>query len=186
MRPGRFFSCWNPVEAVGGQVFNVGSDEQNIRILDLAKQVARRAGGNSRWSGTEIRSPFLHGLLRKNPGAPRLRSGAYFADGAGEIFTALEEGCYDTGERTKPCWYRKLLEPNHCDAVSHTGGDSVKVAVVGASGQVGSLLCRVLTKTPRFPACLSPCRRGCDQSGGIAAAVPRASPLRGGQHRRLS
>ena len=34
-----------PIEAVSGQVFNVGSDDQNFRILDLGKRIAAATGG---------------------------------------------------------------------------------------------------------------------------------------------
>lgn len=42
-----------PIELVSGQVFNVGSDDQNFRILDLGKRIAAATGG----AAIETREP---------------------------------------------------------------------------------------------------------------------------------
>jgi len=112
------------VEAVSGQVFNVGSDEQNIRILDLAKQVATACGREfaMEWYGDPDHRSYTvsFGKIREHLGYGVEHT---FADGARGIFAALEEGAIDTGERTKTvAWYRKLLEAKSLvDAVSHRG-----------------------------------------------------------------
>jgi nucleoside-diphosphate-sugar epimerase len=50
----------SPIELVSGQVFNVGSDDQNFRILELAKRIAAATGGAT--------------LETREPGADDLRN----------------------------------------------------------------------------------------------------------------
>lgn len=111
-------------ELVNGQLFNVGSDEQNVQILNLAEQVAAACGREfaMEWYGDPDHRSYTvsFGKIRE-----RLGYGAEhtFADGAREIYAALEEGTVDTGDRTKTVvWYRRLLDAKSLvDAVSHRG-----------------------------------------------------------------
>ena len=102
-------------EKVNGEVFNVGSDEQNYRIIDLAKEVCRALGHDPgecielRPQDVDVRSYRVSfAKIRERLG---FRPRYTIADGAREVWKALEEG------RVKPStrnWtvkrYQELLE----------------------------------------------------------------------------
>ena len=102
-------------EKVNGEVFNLGSDEQNYRIIDLAREVCKALNKDPeecielRPSDADVRSYRVS--FRKIRERLGFRPMYTVADGAREVWRALEEG------RVKPSsknWtvkrYRELLE----------------------------------------------------------------------------
>jgi len=100
-------------EFVSGQVFNVGSNEQNVQIFDLAKLVAESINlpFNYEWYGSpDTRSyrvsfkKFKETLNFKLRYTPK--------EGAKEVFDALREGKLNADDpRTITVkWYKHLLE----------------------------------------------------------------------------
>ena len=100
-------------ELVNGQVFNVGSDEQNIQIFNLAKTVAEACGQefNYEWYGSPDKRSYrvtfkkIRNILRFTPHYT-------IADGAREVWNALENGIVDPDDpRTITVkWYKHLME----------------------------------------------------------------------------
>jgi nucleoside-diphosphate-sugar epimerase len=100
-------------ELINGQTFNVGSNEQNVQILDLAKLVAESIGlpFNYEWYGSpdtrSYRVSFdkIKDTLNYKPSyTPK--------EGAKEVFDALKEGRLNSDDpRTITVkWYKHLLE----------------------------------------------------------------------------
>jgi len=100
-------------ERVNGQVFNVGSDDQNIQILDLAKVVAESINVpfNYEWYGSPDKRSYRVSFSKikevldfKPKYAPR--------DGAKEVFDALKNGRLnpDDPKTITVKWYKQLLE----------------------------------------------------------------------------
>jgi len=100
-------------QLVNGQIFNVGSNEQNVQIFDLAKNVAEsiQLPFNYEWYGSpdtrSYRVSFdkIKETLNYQPSCtPK--------DGAKEVFDALKEGRLDGDDpRTITVkWYKHLLE----------------------------------------------------------------------------
>ena len=101
-----------PRDEVNGQIFNVGSDDQNCQILPLANMVCRAAGVDPQieWYGSpdtrsyrvsfeKIRSR-LNFRVEKTPD-----------DGVREILEALKGGTVTDSLKTRTVeWYRHLLE----------------------------------------------------------------------------
>lgn len=101
-----------PPERVAGEIFNVGSDEQNFQILPLARRVSEAAGVPfvENWYGDPDRRSYRVSFAK-------IRDVLDFAphhtpeDAAGEIRAALEDGSVEPGPRTRTVeWYRRLLE----------------------------------------------------------------------------
>lgn len=101
-----------PREKVNGQVFNVGSDEQNYQILPLAQQIAEALGKPFafEWYGLPDHRSYRVSFakIRSALGyAPQLNP----ADAAREIAAALESGAVVPDDRTITLkWYRNLME----------------------------------------------------------------------------
>ncbi|MDP9288012.1 MAG: SDR family oxidoreductase [Thermoproteota archaeon] len=100
-----------PNEKVNGQVYNVGSDEQNFQILPLAELV-----GNSldldyqiEWYGSsDFRSYKVS--FRKFKEAVNFRPNFTPREGAVEIFKALKSGTLVESSKTKTVeWYKHLI-----------------------------------------------------------------------------
>ncbi|MEM2971986.1 MAG: SDR family oxidoreductase [Candidatus Bathyarchaeia archaeon] len=100
-------------ELVNGQIFNVGSDEQNVQIFDLAKLVAESISlpFNYEWYGSpdtrSYRVSFdkIKRILKFEPQyTPK--------QGAKEVFEALKEGkiSADDPRTITVKWYKHLLE----------------------------------------------------------------------------
>jgi len=97
---------------VDGEIFNVGSDDQNFQILPLARRVSEAVGVPFRyeWYGDpdhrsyQVSFAKIHDTLGyKTESTPE--------DAAREIFSALEEGRVEPGVRTRTVeWYKNLLE----------------------------------------------------------------------------
>ncbi len=100
-------------ELVNGQVFNVGSDEQNIQIFNLAKTVAEACGQefNYEWYGSPDRRSYRVSF-KKIRNMLRFTSQYTIADGAREVWNALENGIVDPDDpRTITVkWYKHLFE----------------------------------------------------------------------------
>jgi nucleoside-diphosphate-sugar epimerase len=99
-------------DLVRGKVFNVGSDDQNYQIFNLAKTVADAIGLPFRyeWYGSPDTRNYRVSFRRIRE---KLRFKPRFgpADGAREIFSALKSGELDADDPR--CitveWYKKLL-----------------------------------------------------------------------------
>lgn len=101
-----------PVERVGGEIFNIGSDEQNVQILPLAETVARAVGRDhaTEWYGLPDHRSYrvCFGKARDVLG---FRPSWTPEQGAREVMAALEEGRAADGPRTLTvAWYKALLE----------------------------------------------------------------------------
>lgn len=100
-------------ELVKSQIFNVGSEEQTVQILDLARTVAESVGlpFNYEWYGSPDTRSYRVGfskIRKKLNYKPRFT----IADGAKEVFAALKEGKLNLEDpRTITVkWYKQLLE----------------------------------------------------------------------------
>jgi nucleoside-diphosphate-sugar epimerase len=100
-------------ELVNGQIFNVGSNEQNYQILPLARLIADAIGVdfNYEWYGTADNRSYrvsfdkIREILKFKPEfTPK--------EGAGEVFKALKDGILNPDDpRTITVkWYKHLLE----------------------------------------------------------------------------
>jgi len=100
-------------ELVNGQVFNVGSDEQNIQIFNLAKTVAEACGQefNYEWYGSPDKRSYRV-TFRKIRDILRFTPYYTIVDGAREVWNALENGIVDPDDpRTITVkWYKHLIE----------------------------------------------------------------------------
>lgn len=101
-----------PVKNVSGQIFNIGSDDQNVQILPLAELVARAAGceGATEWYGLPDHRSYQVSFRKA-------RQVLGFVPewtperGAQEIMTALRGGRVTDDPRTLTVgWYKALLE----------------------------------------------------------------------------
>jgi nucleoside-diphosphate-sugar epimerase len=100
-------------ELVTGQIFNVGSDEQNIQIFDLAKVVAEacRLPFNYEWYGDcDTRSYRVS--FNKIKDTLGYKPQTSIKKGAETVFTALKEGRLnpDDPRVITVRWYKHLLE----------------------------------------------------------------------------
>lgn len=99
-------------EKVNGQVFNVGSDDQNFQIMPLAQQVAEALGKpfNFEWYGLPDHRSYQVSFakIRNTLGyTTRLTP----ADAAREIAAALESGAVVADDRTITLkWYKNLMD----------------------------------------------------------------------------
>jgi nucleoside-diphosphate-sugar epimerase len=101
-----------PPEAVNGQIFNVGSDEQNFQILPLARRVSEAVGRpfEMEWYGDPDHRSYRVSFSKIQ------RTLGYEArytpeDAAREIFAALQSGRTAPDLRTRTVeWYKNLIE----------------------------------------------------------------------------
>jgi nucleoside-diphosphate-sugar epimerase len=100
-------------ELVNGQIFNVGSNDQNVQVFDLANLVAEaiRLPFNYEWYGTPDKRSYKVSfdkikktLKYKTDYSPK--------EGAKEVYDALKEGRLnpDDPKTITVKWYRSLLE----------------------------------------------------------------------------
>jgi nucleoside-diphosphate-sugar epimerase len=100
-------------ELVKSQIFNVGSEEQTVQILNLAKMVAESVGlpFNYEWYGSPDTRSYRVGFnkIRKKL---NFKPQYTIKDGAREVFAALKEGKLNPEDpRTITVkWYKQLLE----------------------------------------------------------------------------
>ena len=99
-------------DKVNGQIFNVGSNEQNIKIIDLAKKVADTLGIplNIEWYGDPDKRSYrvnfdkIKNVLGYKPDHS-------FEDGIKEVYRALAEGKISDDDKTRTVvWYRNLIK----------------------------------------------------------------------------
>ncbi len=100
-------------ELVNGQVFNVGSDEQNVQIFELAEMVSKACGQEFRyeWYGSPDRRSYRVSF-KKIRELLNYRPHYTIEEGAREVWEALVEGRIDPDDpRTITVkWYKRLLE----------------------------------------------------------------------------
>ena len=101
-----------PKELVNGEIFNVGSDEINCKILPLAKQIAHSINVpfKKEWYGDpDSRSYKINFKKIKNELGYQTKY--TIADGAQEIYQALKSGKVVDSKKTKTVeWYKHLVE----------------------------------------------------------------------------
>jgi nucleoside-diphosphate-sugar epimerase len=100
-------------DQISGQVFNVGNNDQNVQIFDLAKVVAEAMGlpFKYEWYGsTDTRSYRVS--FDKIKQALKYQTRFTPADGAKEVYSALKEGKVsgDDPRTITVKWYKNLLE----------------------------------------------------------------------------
>ena len=102
----------SPKEKVNGQIFNVGSNEQNIQIYPLAKMIGEAIGEpiDIEWYGSPDKRSYrvnfdkIRNVLGFKPDyTPK--------DGAKEVYEALENGIVTDSLKTRTVeWYKYLLQ----------------------------------------------------------------------------
>jgi len=101
-----------PKEKINGEIFNVGSAEQNYQILQLAKEVAKaiKISFKKKWYGDpDSRSYKIS--FKKFHDTLGYKTKWTIADGAKEIYDALKSGKTTDSIQTKTVeWYKYLLE----------------------------------------------------------------------------
>ena len=101
-----------PVEKINGEIFNVGSDEQNYQIISLAKEVAKAIDipFKKQWYGDpDSRSYRIS--FKKIKDVLKYTTKHTVSDGAREIYTALKKGKTTDSLKTKTVeWYKYLIE----------------------------------------------------------------------------
>jgi nucleoside-diphosphate-sugar epimerase len=98
-------------EKVKGQVFNLGSDEQNVQVLPLAKRLSEAVGipFKEDWYGDPDNRSYKVSFrkIRERMGYSTELTPE---DGAREIFAALKTGRLKDGAETRTVeWYKALL-----------------------------------------------------------------------------
>jgi nucleoside-diphosphate-sugar epimerase len=102
------FMLEQPSDVVSGQVFNVGSDDQNYRIIDVAKAVQEVAGGDVVFRGEVDRRSYAVSFakIRQLGWQPLYRLG----EGVRQIYHELLLGHLKPEERWWTVkWYKRLL-----------------------------------------------------------------------------
>jgi nucleoside-diphosphate-sugar epimerase len=102
----------SPDEKVNGEIFNVGSDDQNLQVLPLAKRLSIAAGISFKedWYG-DIDNRSYRVSFRKIRGHLGYRTEFGPEDGAKEVLSALREGKITDSLKTRTVdWYKNLLE----------------------------------------------------------------------------
>lgn len=100
-------------EVVSGQVFNVGCDEQNIQIFDLAKVVAEACDMpfNYEWYG-DCDTRSYNVSFKKIKDVLGFKPQTSIKDGAKHVFVALKDGKLNPEDPRMITvkWYKHLLE----------------------------------------------------------------------------
>ncbi len=102
-----------PSDRVNGMIFNVGSDEQNFRVVDMARIVQGIVGGEIRFRGGMVDARSYSVSFR------RIREVLNFSvlynvdDGVKQVYHELLTGHLRPEDRWFTVrWYKKLLEQN--------------------------------------------------------------------------
>jgi len=101
-----------PKDKINGEIFNVGSDDQNIQILPLAKQVAKAIGipFKKHWYGDPDSRSYRIGF-KKFRNTLRFKTKFNISYGTRETYNALQKGKTTDSIKTKTVeWYKYLLE----------------------------------------------------------------------------
>lgn len=101
-----------PKEKINGEIFNVGSNDQNYQILQLAKEVAKamKIPFNKKWYGDPDSRSYKISFekINKTLGYKTKFTVSY---GAKEIFDALKKGKTTDSIQTKTVeWYKYLID----------------------------------------------------------------------------
>lgn len=100
-----------PKNKIAGEIFNVGSNDQNVTMIDLANQIANSIDDSCEIivQGTnDHRSYFASFDKIKN--VLGFTTNYSISDGANEIYQALSEGIVSNTIKTKTVeWYRHML-----------------------------------------------------------------------------
>jgi nucleoside-diphosphate-sugar epimerase len=102
------FMLEQPVDKISGQIFNVGSDDQNYRIIDVAKTVQEIVGGEIVFRGEIDKRSYAVSFSKiKSLGWRPLYK---VEDGVKQIYQELLLGHLKVEERWWTVkWYRRLL-----------------------------------------------------------------------------
>ncbi len=99
-------------EKVNGEVFNVGSNEQNVQIFELAQRVANAIGVefNYEWYGLPDHRSYRVNF-NKIKGVLNFHPDYTIEDGAKEIYEALKGGKLDPDDPATITveWYKRLI-----------------------------------------------------------------------------
>jgi nucleoside-diphosphate-sugar epimerase len=102
-----------PRDVVNGELFNVGSDEQNVQVLPLAERVAESLDRDVKmdWYGSPDHRSYRVSF-EKIVRVLGFRAERSLEDGTREVYAALSSGESDADDpRTITVdWYRRLLE----------------------------------------------------------------------------
>ena len=99
-------------ELVNGETFNVGSDEQNFRIIDMARSIAKELHMNFKheWYGM-VDNRSYRVSFSKISNVLGYKTKYTLSNGAREIFAALKDNRVGTDDRTITVkWYKYLIE----------------------------------------------------------------------------
>jgi len=99
-------------DKINGEIFNVGSDDQNIQILPLAKQVAKAIGipFKKHWYGDPDSRSYRIGF-KKFRNTLGFKTKFDISYGTRETYNALQKGKTTDSIKTKTVeWYKYLLE----------------------------------------------------------------------------
>ncbi len=101
-----------PKEKINGEIFNVGSDDQNYQILPLAKEIAKamKIPFLKKWYGDPDSRSYKISFNKVNK-IIGYKTKFKVSDASKEIFTALKKGIVTDSIKTKTVeWYKHLLE----------------------------------------------------------------------------
>lgn len=102
----------SPSDKINGELFNVGSDEQNYQILSLAKDVAHaiKIPFKKKWYGDPDHRSYKISF-KKIRDTLGYRTKYTVDAGAKEIYAALKKGTLTDSPKTRTVeWYKHLLE----------------------------------------------------------------------------
>ena len=101
-----------PTDKINGEIFNVGTDEQNYQILPLAKEIAKsiEIPFKKKWYGDpDSRSYKIS--FKKFESTIGYKTEYNISDGAQEVYSALRKGKVTDSLKTKTVeWYKYLIE----------------------------------------------------------------------------
>ena len=113
-----------PKEKINGEIFNVGSDNQNYQILQLAKEVAKtmKISFKKKWYGDPDSRSYQISFKKINK-TLGYKTKFTVSDGTREIFDALKKGKTRDSIQTKTVeWYKYLLDAQKItDSISING-----------------------------------------------------------------
>lgn len=107
-----------PLDLVNGEIFNVGSDEQNYRIIDLANEIFKALGKESViefYGEPDTRSYIVS--FKKIQNILKFKCKYTITDGVKEVYSALEDGIIRDEPWTKVIdwWYtitaKEIIKP---------------------------------------------------------------------------
>ena len=101
-----------PKEKINGEIFNVGSDDQNYQILPLAKEIAKamKIPFLKKWYGDPDSRSYKISFNKVNK-IIGYKTKFKVSDASKEIFTALKKGFVTDSIKTKTVeWYKHLIE----------------------------------------------------------------------------